>query len=498
MRFPRLVCLALVLTPTIGCSYDSPGPGPDDPPTIGFEFAASGADEQSGTVMLPVVLSKPSVDTVTVKYSVLGGGTATPADDFVVDATMLTFAPGETRAEIPVEIKSDFDDTEAAETFDIGLAAPEGAELDPNRAIHEVKIADHILPRINFATASVDTQTSEDSPTTLTLTLTAPSEGESTIVIGVAGGATDPVDTEDLTLTEGTIVTIPDGATSVDVPVGDVNDALDEHDETAVFELKGASQNMVLGMTKIANHTILDDDPTPTLSFTVASSSVNEDGATATISVSLSAESGLPVTVDFASDLTSTAAGGGTDFSLPATTTLTFNPHTPTTTGDTTKTFDVTIVNDVLDEDAETVVLDLSNAVNATLANPMQHTLTINADANDPAPSAAFAMASRTVSEKNAGTIQISVTLSGASGKQVSVPFSVNGGMTTTDGADLTINTSSPLTFAPGDTSKDISITINNNSPGNEPDELLVLDIGTPTNASVGTNARFTLTVTEN
>jgi len=493
MGLSRLVSVALALVPAIGCSYDSPGPSPDDPPTVGFEFDKSGADEESGTVMLPVVLSKSSTETITVTYTVLSGGTATPAEDFVVAATTLTFAPGETRAEIPVEIKSDTDETESDETIDIGLAMADGAELDPTRAIHEVKIADHILPRINFATASVDTQTSEDTPTVLSLTLTKPSEGESTVVMGVSGGATDPVDTEDITLTEGTVVTIPDGAISVDVPIGDVDDAFDEPDnEHAVFEIKGASQNLVLGATKIANHTITDNDATPSLQFKVASSSINENGTSITIEVDLSAESARPITIDLASDNTSTADAN--DFTLSATS-LTFNPHTTSATGDTVKTFDVTINNDNIDEDAETVVLDLLNPTNATVGATSQHTLTINADAAD-AASLQFTNTAVTVDEDLVTNVDVEVSLSNPSAKTVTVDFAIDAASTATNGDDYDL-TAGTVTFAPGDTKKNIAVKINRSSPSNEPDETVILNLSNVGNAALGTNQQFTLTIIE-
>ena len=63
-------------------------------------------------------------------------------------------------------------------------------------------------------------------------------------------------------------------------------------------------------------------------------------------------------------------ATAGLDY-LTATGTLTFDP------GQTSKTFNVTITNDTLDEVDETVKLSLSDLVNVTLASPSSATLTI-------------------------------------------------------------------------------------------------------------------------
>jgi hypothetical protein len=65
-----------------------------------------------------------------------------------------------------------------------------------------------------------------------------------------------------------------------------------------------------------------------------------------------------------------TASGGGVDYTL-AGGTLTFNP------GDITKNISITIVNDALDENDETIVVTLSSPSNATLGTNTVHTYTI-------------------------------------------------------------------------------------------------------------------------
>ena len=81
-----------------------------------------------------------------------------------------------------------------------------------------------------------------------------------------------------------------------------------------------------------------------------------------------------------------TATGGGVDYTL-ASGTLTFNP------GVTSQVVNVTVVNDALDEDDETVAVTLSAPSNATLGAQTTHTYTIADD--DATPSVQFAAASR-------------------------------------------------------------------------------------------------------
>jgi len=347
------------------CGYPRPPDVGDDvaDPIVGFEFSSSGADEMSGTIQIPVVLSAPSDVPVTVSVAVIAGGTATPDADFDPPKASVEFAPNTTRAAIDLTIVSDTDESEASETVDLALSAPEGATLDASRSIHEVRIADHILPRASFSTAT--SSTTEDTPTELVVNLTAPSEGESTVVIGWTGTAS----VNDLSLVDGTVVTIPASATSIVIPVGEIDDAFDEDDETADFELKGASQNLVIGTISMLDHTIVDNDPPPTMSFTTASSMVNENVGTTTVTVALSTASGRNVTAGYA--ITGGTASLNTDLTVGGNGTLVFSP------GQTTKTITLTIVNDNLKEGNETAILSLSNATNATLANPVAHTLTI-------------------------------------------------------------------------------------------------------------------------
>jgi CSLREA domain-containing protein len=101
----------------------------------------------------------------------------------------------------------------------------------------------------------------------------------------------------------------------------------------------------------------------------------DENGGTATITVTLNAASGNPVTVDYAtSDLTATA---GSDYTAVSGR-LTFNP------GVTSQTFTVPILDDALEEGDEWVVLTLSNPTNATIGDPNPGALVIVDDESAP------------------------------------------------------------------------------------------------------------------
>jgi hypothetical protein len=481
-----------------GCAFEPP-PDPDEatPPSVAFEFDKSGADEQIGTVMIPVVLSKPSDTVVTVGYAVLSGGDAVPTMDFEINGSQVTFQPGVTRELIPVGILSDFDDTEADETFTIALADPIGAELDALKAIHEIKIADHILPRIKWVTASVDTQNVETTSTTLTIELTSGSEGESTIVLGVGGDA----DSEDFTLANDTVITIPNGATSVDVPLNIIDDNRHElPNQELTIELKGASQNMVLAAADtIATHTIIDNEAPPTVQFSAGAAAVGENG-TGNVMVTLNRESELPVTVTLARD-DATDTADNNDASVGSLGVLTFAPHTLGVTGETTKPVSITITNDTTDENSETVILTLSAPTNATLGTAI-HTLTINADNGDPPPSVQFSKSGDSHPEGNSGqgNETVNLTLSAVSGKDVTIPFTVGGSAeeagTAPGDDDFDVLTASPVVIPAGQLSATVTVRCKGDT-ANENNETVVLTIGNPTNASKGAQTTYTVTIVD-
>ena len=138
-----------------------------------------------------------------------------------------------------------------------------------------------------------------------------------------------------------------------------VNDALDNPDR--LVTVSGAVADPSVTVTS-ATVTIRDDDGAPTLSISSPSVAEGDDGETPmlTFEVSLSAASERTITVNFAED-TGTATAGE-DYTALTAGTLTFNP------GDRLKTIDITITGDDLDEPNETVVVQLSDATNATIA----------------------------------------------------------------------------------------------------------------------------------
>lgn len=162
----------------------------------------------------------------------------------------------------------------------------------------------------------------------------------------------------DYTSTAGT-VTFEPGVTTRVISVPILDDALDEVDETFKMNILSASPGIIIAGQSTA--TILDDDPPPSLSINDVSISEGNFGVRSlNFTVSLSAASGKQITVSYA---TADDTAKAVDDYTPATGGVTISP------GQTTSTISIQIKVDTLSEDNETFVVNLSNPVNATIAD---------------------------------------------------------------------------------------------------------------------------------
>jgi hypothetical protein len=223
----------------------------------------------------------------------------------------------------------------------------------------------------------------------------------------------------------------------------------------------------------------------PTVQFQLVDYSVNENVATATITVTLSSESSKPVMVDYAaSDGTATA---GSDFTAVSDT-LTFAP------GEISKTFDVTILDDGVEELNETVNLTLSNPTEATLGAQSASILTI---VDDDGPSVIYFDPASYVVDESVGSVLITVKLSHDSTETVTVDYATSDG--TAKAGDDYVAKNGSLIFSPHQLDATFSVTINNDLL-DEADETINLTLSNPSsNATLGDPGNTaTVTITDN
>jgi gliding motility-associated-like protein len=169
----------------------------------------------------------------------------------------------------------------------------------------------------------------------------------------------------------------------------------------------------------------------PQVHFTSTAKSVDESLSTANIEVMLSQAGLVASTVDYT--VTGTATGGGVDYTL-ANGTLSF------AAGELSKTIDLTIVDDALIEENETVVITLSNASGADLGTNTVFTYTIvNNDAQ---------VTIEDVSQFEDGeSFLITATLEGTIEGGFTVDLSTADGTATVADGDYTAVSGTTLTF---------------------------------------------------
>src|SRR5262245_19352459 len=359
-RDPAIALVAIGLW--CGCKFSSPSTGDDDaaiPVTIGFANATTLSDEQSGSITIPVILSAPSSDEVSVDYH-FSGGTATEGADYNASDGTVTIAPGQTMGGIPLTILPDGLE-EPDETIEITLDHPMHGDL--GTAMNVVTISANILPRISFTTDMLSG--AEGAAVMITVQLDKPSAIPVSVDFTLAGSATQATD---YTLAPGT-VTFPANSMIQQLALGVVDDALNEANETVAITLVNPT-NALLGATPATTYTIMDDDPEPDVSIITSSMSSPEGTATVTLTVKLSAPSGRMVSVPFAASSTSTATNPD-DYTYMTPSPLVFPA------GSTTQMITISVVNDLMDEQNETVVTALGTPTNAMLGSPATQTLTI-------------------------------------------------------------------------------------------------------------------------
>lgn len=468
-----------------GCGFQATdaGGGADSrrPATVGFRSSTSLQDELSGTVMVPVALDAPAGDLVTVHYR-FAGGSATNGPDYQGSDNTFAIPPGATEAKIPVTIIEDGME-EGSETIEIVLSDPTNAMLGTSK--HTITISSDILPRVGFTipTSAADENSSPDLVLALSLASTT-----TVSVDYVVNGTASP--SADFMLVQGTI-SFPAGTTSKSIALPITDDTLDEFDENVLVTLTSSSK-VVVGAVASHDHDIIDNDAQPTVSFMTTQQTKAEDGTSVDVIVKLSAPSGKPISVDVIPGPSGTiSATMGTDYTLPATGTLTFAP------GETAKTFTVTLINDAVDEFDETFGLALANASNVDIAAGASELVTITDD--DPPPTVSITTASQTVNEGDNDTnYPFEITLSAASAKPITVPFVFAGSDASNPGDYSVID--DPVQIAPGTLTGAVTIRVvgdstrETNSDGTEEVHIAIAPNASLTNVTrAGTNKVLTI-----
>ncbi|MFH1089914.1 MAG: Calx-beta domain-containing protein, partial [Candidatus Uhrbacteria bacterium] len=448
----------------------------EEPPTVSWTLLSQFDDESAGTMTVTAQISETSIFDVTVPFTVTGMATG-GSTDYSITASPIIIPAGSISSNITITIVNDTLD-ESNETVVITMGEPTNATLGLTPEQTAIIVDNDDSPTVVFTASS---QSAAESVSTMTVTaeLSTASGHDVIVPFSLTGTATGGGTDYSITASP---ITITAGNLTSNITITIVDDALQEASETVIVTM-GAPTNATQGVTTVHTATINDNDEPPTVTFTSASQSASESAGTMTVTAQLSFVSALDVTVPFT--LTGTATGSGTDYSITA------SPIT-ITAGNTTADITITITNDILDENNETIIVTMGSPTNATQGLTTVHTATIADDDASPTVTVTSTLQSKA---EDAGTASITVQLNTPSGLDVSVPFTLTG-TATGSGTDYSI-TASPITITAGQTTTTITYTITNDAL-DENDETAIVTLGAPTNATLGTDTIHTLTIQDN
>ncbi len=442
----------------------------DPVPTLSITDATAA---EGDPVQFAVALSAPSGRTVRVRYapqrdtSAPANREATPVDDYDPTAKTLVIPAGTTTATAEVQAYED-QITEYRETFLVRLYNPGHATITSATATGTI-IDKTGLPQATIANA----QTAEGSGTmSVPVTLSHSSAQTVTIAYTTQTTGTDedghakPGD--DYTTKTGTL-TIDPGETTGTIDIAIADDDTVEPDETFAIQLRNPQQATLI--EDQATATIIDDDGLPRLSITGAQAA--EDDGAITLTVALSHPSTETVTVQYNTfDNTATQRRDYT----PTTDTLEIEP------GETTAAITVPIIDDLIDENPETITVRLTNPTRATVLRTAAAATATIAD-DDPAPTIRLLPATA----EEGQPLQFTALLDAPSGLTAQAQYATQTTGTgvghATPRADYT-HTRGTITIPPGQTTATIAVTTHTDTR-NETPETLQLALTNPQNTTL-------------
>ncbi|KAA1421815.1 hypothetical protein F0U44_05975 [Nocardioides humilatus] len=436
----------------------------DDSATLAVDDISL-AEGNSGTATATFTLTRSGATggTSSVKVATVDG-TATAGSDYTaVPLTTVSFAAGQATRTVNVDVTGDTA-IEPNETFRLHLSAPVRATISDADGTATITNDDSASTSVNDVTVAEG----DSGTTTATFTLTrsgATGSPASVKVATVGGTATAGTDYVAVPLTT---VSFAVGQSTRTVNVTINGDTAIEPDETF---------NLILSAP--VGTTISDNSGTATITndevvLAVDDVSVVEgDSGTASAVFTLTRSGGTAGTSSVKVATANGTATAGTDYTAVPLTTVTFTP------GQTTKTVTVSVTGDAEVEASETLRLNLSAPVGATIGDASGTATIVNDDA------AYIAVDDAVVVEGSSGTKSITFTLtrSGRTGGTSSVKVATAND-TATAGSDYTALPPTVVSFAAGQTTRSVTVTVQGDT-AIEDDETLKLNLSVPVRATI-------------
>ncbi len=429
----------------------------------------------------PEVAMANDVTTVTLEL----GGTATAGTDYSA-----TWSPASRQIAIPREstlgsntvtltlTPTDDSVAEGDETIVVqGTATTDRASRNLVVKVATIALEDDDALGVNLSPKTLTVE--EGAADTYEVWLGAQPTGDVTVTLSSTDATTATVDQNELTFTSTTWNTRQ--TVTLTGQDDDRNNADDRRTAAIRHTASGGGYDGLAAV--VLPVTVTDDDEAA--SFSIGDASVTE-GQTASFTVTRRGATGDAATVTWstAEDADGDHPASSADYTAQAAAqTLSFAG------GETSKTITVRTAQDTLDEDDETFLVVLSSPSTGTSIADGTATGTI---IDDDATTAELSIAATAAVSEGAAdataTMSFAVNLSAASGRRVTVDYADAGSGTATSGTDYSSVTAGTLTFAAGETSKTVAVTVNGDDV-DEDNETVTLRLSSPTNARFAAGA---------
>lgn len=419
------------------------------------------AEGNTGTVNANFTLTLAHASNVDLTFNYnTSDGSATAGSDYQASSGTLTIPAGQTTGTISVLVNGD-SLPEPNESFFVNLSSPTNANVTIGHGTGTIVDGE---VRISIADAPAVTEGNASTrAANFTVSLSAASSQTITVAYATANDtATVGID---FTSTSG-ILTFAPGETSKAITVPVIGDRLAESNETFVVNLNSPTNATIADGQGVG--TILDDEPRVSISD-LSKKEGNSGLTTFAFTIDLSVPYDVPVTIGY-STANGTATAGGDYQAASGTLTI--------PVGQTSGRITVQAIGDRLPEPNETLFVNLSNS-NYGVVVDGQGVGTIL----DDEPRISIGDVTKQEGKKGQTTLfTFTVTLSAAYDQAVTMSFQTANGTAKTSDDDY-VARGGTLTFAPGETTKTITIEVKGDSK-KESDETFYLDLfGNSTNS---------------
>ena len=473
--------------------------------SVSPDAVAEGDDSSATTVTVTATVTGATrfgdEKTVTVAVGDAGDSAAEGIDYGTVGAVTVTLPAGADAAEASFGL-TPTDDSLDEEDEEISVTGAVTGETSVTVAGAAITITDDddAVSAVSVANASAVTEGNDPEMTTdMTFAVSmAPVSGRLVTVPYTLDGTATPGD--DYTGTASGSVTITAGASSATITVPVRGDVLDEANETVTVTLGNPTNADISSAAGAGNATgtITDDDAAVAgVTLSVSPDTVGEDDGeattvtvTATVTGATRYAAGKTVTVAVGD--AGDSAAEGTDYGTVGDVTVTIPPGADTGQAS----FDLTPTDDTLDEEDEAI--SVTGAVSGEPTAVTGAAITITDD--DSATSVvSIANASAVAEGNDPGTtadMTFALTLAPASGRDVTVPYTLSGTATPSD--DYTGTASGSVTIMAGQGSATITVPVRGDLL-HEGNETVTVTLGDPDHAALhATQKTATGTITDN